>query len=354
MVKISAPGRICLFGEHQDYMKLPVITAAIDLQITITGQKRNDHIFKIDLPDINSKIQFNIPQVGKEVSYVIERDYFRSVFNVLSRYGAIFENGWSCQVKGNIPINSGTASSSALCVAWSRFLLEVNSIKNPLFSDSKFVGKIAYLAEIEEFGEPGGMMDHNACALRGILFQEFNAPIVLRNYKLKLGTFVLGDSMEPKDTLQILKRVKYGISDAIKKIIEENSAFKIETVSIDDLKEFKAILTYSQMQLLKGTILNRNITKQASEILEAEQFNENLFGNLLNKHQKILSEYLLISTPKIDKMLLAAQKAGAYGGKINGSGGGGCMFVYAPENPMHIVKAIEEQDAKAYIVNVKN
>lgn len=354
MVKISAPGRICLFGEHQDYIKLPVITAAIDLQITITGQKRNDHIFKIDLPDINSKLQFNIPQIGRELSYVIKRDYFRSIFNVLLRHGANFESGWSCQVKGNIPINSGTASSSALCVAWTRFLLEVNSIKNPLFSDLEFVGKIAYLAEIEEFGEPGGMMDHNACALGGILFQEFNDPINFKKHILKLGTFVLGDSMEPKDTLQILKRVKYGISNAINEIIKENDTFKIETAMIDDLKQYKAILTDSQMQLLKGTILNRDITKQAAELLEEQQFNENLFGSLLNKHQKILKEYLLISTPKIDKMLLAAEKAGAYGGKINGSGGGGCMYVYAPENPMDIVKAIEGQDAKAYIVNVIN
>nr|MDO8116777.1 galactokinase family protein [Candidatus Sigynarchaeota archaeon] len=26
-----APGRICLFGEHQDYLNFPVIAASIDL-----------------------------------------------------------------------------------------------------------------------------------------------------------------------------------------------------------------------------------------------------------------------------------------------------------------------------------
>jgi galactokinase len=51
-------------------------------------------------------------------------------------------------------------------------------------------------------------------------------------------------------------------------------------------------------------------------------------------------------------MLNVANNAGAYGGKINGSGGGGCMFVYAPENTKTIAKAIEDVGGKAYIVNI--
>ena len=33
----------------------------------------------------------------------------------------------------------------------------------------------------------------------------------------------------------------------------------------------------------------------------------------------------------IDRALETAISAGAYGGKVNGSGGGGCLYVYAPE-----------------------
>jgi galactokinase len=38
------------------------------------------------------------------------------------------------------------------------------------------------------------------------------------------------------------------------------------------------------------------------------------------------------------------------GGKINGSGGGGCMFAYAPNNPEAIAEAIENMGGKSYIV----
>jgi galactokinase len=49
-------------------------------------------------------------------------------------------------------------------------------------------------------------------------------------------------------------------------------------------------------------------------------------------------------------MMDAASNSGALGGKINGSGGGGCMFAYAPNNPEHVAEAIEKVGGKAYII----
>ena len=37
-------------------------------------------------------------------------------------------------------------------------------------------------------------------------------------------------------------------------------------------------------------------------------------------------------------------------GKINGSGGGGCMFAYVPNNPEAIAEANEKVGEKSYIV----
>jgi len=51
-------------------------------------------------------------------------------------------------------------------------------------------------------------------------------------------------------------------------------------------------------------------------------------------------------------MLQAALRTGALGGKINGSGGGGCMFAYAPGEPEKVARAIEEEGGKAYIIKI--
>ncbi len=45
-------------------------------------------------------------------------------------------------------------------------------------------------------------------------------------------------------------------------------------------------------------------------------------------HRKTLAEE--VSTPEVDRMLEAATEAGAWGGKVCGAGGGGCVAVLAP------------------------
>ena len=65
-----------------------------------------------------------------------------------------------------------------------------------------------------------------------------------------------------------------------------------------------------------------------------------------------MRDILKISTSKIEKLISVALKAGALGAKINGSGGGGCMFAYAPINPEKIVNAINLAGGKGYILNL--
>ena len=59
-----------------------------------------------------------------------------------------------------------------------------------------------------------------------------------------------------------------------------------------------------------------------------------------------------ISTPKIDRMIDVALTAGALGAKINGSGGGGCMFAYAPEKYEQVSEAIAKVGGKPFIISI--
>ncbi|MFQ5676727.1 MAG: galactokinase family protein, partial [bacterium] len=162
-LKVSAPGRICLFGEHQDYLNLPVIPCAISLRINIAGKHRKDTLVTLDLPDIGEKKSFSITD---DLSYVEERDYFRSALNVLRREKFTFSRGFDCTVRGQIPINAGTSSSSALVVAWINFLARMSDQAVTLTPEE--IAEYAHKAEVLEFREPGGMMDHYAAALGGI------------------------------------------------------------------------------------------------------------------------------------------------------------------------------------------
>lgn len=345
-MRVSTPGRICLFGEHQDYLQLPVIASAISLRITIEGCFEGDNGVIVELPDIGSQASISLDE---SLEYAVERDYFRSAINVMRRGGFTFSRGFRCTVHGRIPINSGTSSSSALIVTWVNFLARMSDQSRVL--DVMECARLAHAAEVLEFNEPGGMMDHYSTACGGVIAVDFVPDIKVEKLDARLGRFVLGDSGEPKDTKGILARVKNEVLAASETLERRFPDFSLQTVRHDQLEQYRSVLTSEQFTLLEGTVRNRDITSRAKAALGETPLDHRALGGLLSKHQRILRNFLKISTPKIDRMLAAAIAAGAYGGKINGSGGGGCMFVYAPENPDFVARAIEAAGGTAYVIS---
>ena len=347
VLKVSTPGRICLFGEHQDYLGLPVIAAAISRRVNIEGNQLGVSKAVIHLPDIRRSMTFDI---SSDMPYQSKRDYFRSAINILQREGYTFDKGVECTVQGNIPINSGTSSSSALLANWIHFLSRVADDPRPL--RPKDIAEFAYRAEVVEFKEAGGMMDHYSTACGHVIYLQSVPSIVVEHLKPKLGTFVLGDSGEPKDTVKLLKRVKLGVLMAIEKIKKHLPNFSLKTVSSEDLSSLTSLLTVEEQALIEGNRNNYRLLNEALMLLKSESFDDKQLGHLLNQHHANLRDKLKISTPKIDRMLSASLDVGALGGKINGSGGGGCMFAYAPNNPEEVARAIEGQGGKAYIIDI--
>ena len=41
---VSAPGRVCLYGEHQDYLGMPSVVMAVNLRCSIQIEEREDRI----------------------------------------------------------------------------------------------------------------------------------------------------------------------------------------------------------------------------------------------------------------------------------------------------------------------
>ena len=99
-----------------------------------------------------------------------------------------------------------------------------------------------------------------------------------------------------------------------------------------------------------ATLKNRNILEESLKELKKGKVDPIYLGDLVNQQHRILRDDLNVSTRMIESMLSASKLAGAFGGKINGSGGGGCMFAYAPENPKKVASAIESVGGRAYII----
>jgi galactokinase len=344
-VRVSAPGRICLFGEHQDYLVLPVIAAAINLRITVQATFRDDGLFLIDLPDTEERVLLD---ASVEQEYAHHRDYLRSCVNVLRREGLRWSHGADARIHGTIPINAGVSSSSAMVVAWLRFLLE--AADQPRDATPEDIARWGYQAEVAEFGDPGGMMDHFCAALGGLLRIDTRSPFQASTLSGKLEGIVLGHSLEPKATLETLARNRRDVTDAIAVVRQKMRLFDLAFSPLDSVEDVLAKLPATPARRLRANLVNRDLTVLAADAISRSD--SAVIGELLTKHHKELRDGLDLSTPKIERMLNASMEAGALGGKINGSGGGGCMFAYAPGRTTEVAEAIRREGGVPYVVEV--
>ena len=59
-MQIISPSRICLFGEHQDYLGLPILSMAIDKYTFFTIKINNNKRILINKLDLNEIENFSI------------------------------------------------------------------------------------------------------------------------------------------------------------------------------------------------------------------------------------------------------------------------------------------------------
>ena len=342
---VSAPGRVCLFGEDQDYLGLTVIPAAISLRTYVSGCITDNDLIKIKYRDTNEFDQFS---GNKKIEYGERRDYLKATINVLKRDERCKEllKGVNCEIWSEIPIAAGLSSSSALVVAWVKFL--TSAFKLPL--NEKEIALIAYNSEVTEFGEPGGMMDHFASTLGGLLHIKCTEPPRIEKLDTSLSGLVIGDTLVQKNTLETLNKRKREIYRGIHIISRYVKDFDLETTDLHDIESYLSKLDISLAKRLKAVIKMRDIVKSAVEILRRN--NPEQIGELMNLHHKYMREGFENSIPKAEKLIKASLNAGALGGKITGSGNGGCVIIYAPDSQQEVSKAIEKVGGKAYIVEV--
>ncbi len=344
-VTVSAPGRICLFGEHQDFLGLPVIACAIDLDIRITGTPRSDTRFAVDMPDIGLRDEFD---ASRTVPYRGDRDYIRSATNVVSRNGLDFSRGYDCTIRGTIPINAGASSSSALTVAWVGFAWATQTGSLP--DQCELIARMAHLAEVVEFGEPGGMMDHYTSAIGGLLHIDCREPITVDRLPARLDGLVLGDSLEPKDTTGVLKRSRSAVETGLAVLRDAIGDFDFRTTTLAEVEPFLSAMPDESRKRIVANFHNREICRDAKELLSSADPDPKRLGELLTEHHRHLRDGIGISTPKIERMLDAAMEAGALGGKVNGSGGGGTMFALAPGRQQEVKEALDAAGGNGIII----
>lgn len=344
-----APGRTCLFGDHQDYLGLPIIACAIDRYIELVAVENNSTILDINKPDIGKKIQIDTKDAIENVE---KGDFLMSALKVLKGYDCIAGKGYDITITGNLPINAGTSSSSALIIAWIKFLLQAYGCNKEVTPE--LVSQIAYEAEVLEQGSPGGKMDQYSIGLGNILYLETGDNLEYELINTTINGLIIGESGIPKETIGVLKELKENSWKAINEVKDKYPDFDIRKAHKVDLEKYMTCVSEDLKSYFYAAISNHDITQKALIELKKENLDLKKLGGLMNDHHLILKDVLDITVPLIDDMIDAAIAAGAYGAKIVGSGRGGSIVAIAPKDKQQIVAdAIKKAGGKdAYGVSV--
>ncbi len=341
-----APGRVCLLGEHQDYLGLPVIAAAIDRHIRLSAVPNGTDHLRIALPDVGAE---RIIALDDPLSSLAPRDYFGSGLRVFRRWGGIPDRGFDIEVRGELPINAGASSSSALAVAWIQLLF---GLYHPgCIPAPAELARAAYEAEVLEHGEPGGMMDHTAIAYGGIVaFHQGDGTV--RRLAGPLPGLVLVDSRRPKETLGLLARVKDGALAAVRRLQDADPSFDLAGQTASGLADRVRGLPDDLRECILGAVLTHDLTRAALVEFQRTPPDPLRIGELMTRQHAVLRNRLRTSTPFIDGIVDTALAAGALGAKINGSGGGGTVVILAPGREAEVAAAVRALGPAAWPVRI--
>uniref|UniRef100_A0A7S2Y3X7 Galactokinase n=1 Tax=Entomoneis paludosa TaxID=265537 RepID=A0A7S2Y3X7_9STRA len=335
----EVPARICFFGEHQDYLGLPVIACAIPLccriEVRVANRSSSRRLLVLRVPQLDQTTTYDLDSLPPQQSpRALNND---PDFALAAIHEAIVD-GWEltgaeCTSTTEFPMQAGISSSSAFCVAWFHVLAKLAG-KTPISPIE--LARLAHRAEVAHFDAPGGTMDHVTCAVGGMLRigpGKWDVTLLNSNKNTESrGVWILAYSGEPKDTLKHLHRCKNARLSLYEKLGENWDC---------DDEGILSSLTVDEKQLLETTLINRNTERQA-----AQHWNSaagETIAEWMQHHHNALRDGLHLSSIRLEALNEAAQSAGAWGFKVVGSGGGGCGVAWTSPSLAQTVAAAMER-----------
>ena len=340
---ISSPGRICLFGEHQDYLGLPVIPMAINKRLTLHYQlnEGSSHV----------KLQSNQIEQSEQLLFTHTPQLTNSPYDHLK---AVFIHFWQelnillpsrILIDSDIPIRAGLSSSAALLTA---MVFLISNIILERDSDAETIAEIAYLCEHDILGISCGRMDQYACSLGGIFYMTSQGKPDITTLNIsKEAYFIIGNSGVERNADIPLKNVQQDIFKALNILNNPD----LNELSYEDIKS--AELSRLLEKRLLGIIGVRENTQAAFQELKKARIDLNYIGQLLTAQQTYLRENYQVSHPRLDTMCEVAENNGALGAKLTGAGFGGCIFSIANEEKIAIkIKEKLQRYGTSYITQI--
>ncbi len=314
-IKISAPGKLMLFGEHAVIYDRPCIVTAVNHRISTKVKKIAKPKIIINAPEVNItnyQTDINNLTAPEELPKGV-RFLETAIKNFSENY--LIKGGLEIETKSEFSSQFGFGSSSAVTVGVLKALAVLTEIK---LSNQKLFD-LAYKTVLDVQGVGSGF-DIAAGIWGGTLYFITGGKKIIP-LKTKKVPLVVGYTGIKAETAPLVRQVKH--------LYQNHSQL---------VNQFFDIITL--------------ITNKARNELNKEKPNITQLGRLMNFNQGLL-DGLGVNTLELAKLIFSARNEGAKGAKLSGAGGGDCMIALVDGKKL---KKVEEGIKKAggKIISIKN
>lgn len=310
MIKVSAPGKVHMVGEHSVVYGEPAIIAAIGKRCYVEAEQSRD--VRIESRELDTERIYPLAEtidfannMQKLWNDGFESKNFSQMFEFMKKdsmhptKAAIgkalismdINSGVAIKISSDVPIGAGLGSSSSMAVAIVKVVAELYQ-KNLSHEE---INEIAFGIEQFNHGTPSSG-DNSACCFGGLIwFQKSNPKNIIQPLKeeipYEMENFVLVNVGKPqKTTGELVQHVR--------NLAEEFRNPRIKALGAATLA-------------MRDALKQRDFSKMKA---------------LINFAQRYLGE-LGVSTPEIDEISKTVLTIGG-AAKLCGAGGGGTVLCY--------------------------
>lgn len=293
-----AHGKVILFGEHAVVHGYPALAAALSrgVHASATAAARD----ALHVPAWNATYE-----PGDESALARA---------LAGAFGALPSPrpGLAVRADVELPAGAGVGCSAALGVAVLRALHEATA--TPL-SEERLL-ELGYDWERQFHGNPSGV-DHTVAAIGGALLFRRGAPMerIRPRHPTRLVVAYSGESASTRETVASVAR-------------------QLERRPSEVRATFEAIETV--------------VKNGVHALVEGDA---RALGQLAEMNHMMLAS-LMLSTERLERLCDSARRAGAYGAKLTGGGGGGCMLAVVGEDAEPVLAALRGEGADPFEVEV--
>lgn len=311
-VSASAPAKVILFGEHFVVYGEPAVVLAIEKRAYASVELRKDRYIYVRSTDLGLSGFFKEGRFEAECGGLEARIRLEPIKTAVQKVLEAAERkaGVNVEIHSSIPVAAGLGSSAAAAAATATAvnqLLDVNLSRDEIC-------RISYEVERLVHGTPSGI-DPTISTYGGVLLFQKGKAFKTLNVEREIP-LVIGDTGVERST-----------GNLVAKVLEKKKKYPS---LIDSISKAGGKIALRAVKAL-------------------EDGDQPTLGDLMNINHALLCA-VGVSHESLERLIYAARKAGAFGAKLTGAGGGGCMIALSPLNRLELIrKAVEKAGGKAFI-----